>query len=117
MKYYRLTILFSFFILLINSSNTFSQNIKESTFRFFKSAQLSEIDQYGFIYSIDKDNLIKYDSKGEILYNYSNKLLGDITQIDISNPLRPLLFYKDQGVIFSLRQYTVATEKSNLLMN
>ena len=116
MKYYRLTILFSFFILFINSSNTFSQNIKESTFRFFKSVQLSEIDQYGFIYNIEKDNLIKYDSKGEILYNYSNKLLGDITQIDISNPLRPLLFYKDQGVILALDN-TLSQQKSQISLN
>ena len=116
MKYYRLTILFSFFILLINSSNTFSQNIKESRFRFFKSVQLSEIDQYGFIYNIEKDNLIKYDSEGGILYNYSNKLLGDITQIDISNPLRPLLFYKDQGVILALDN-TLSQQKSQISLN
>ena len=116
MKYYRLTILFSFFILAFNSIYTFSQGTEESTFKFYDSTLFTEVDQYGFIYNIEKDNLIKYDSKGNILYNYSNKLLGEITQIDISNPLRPLLFYKDQGVILALDN-TLSQQKSQISLN
>ena len=116
MKYYRWTILFSFFNLTINSIYTFSQEIKERTFKFYDSIQFTELDQYGFIYNVEKDNLIKYDSTGNPLYNYSNKLLGDITQIDISNPLRPLLFYKDQGVILALDN-TLSQQKSQISLN
>ena len=75
-----------------------------------------EIDQYGFIYHINKDNLIKFNLKGVPLYNYSNKLLGNITQLDISNPLRPLLFYKDQGIILALDN-TLSLQKSEISLN
>ena len=44
-----------------------------------------------------------------ILYDYI-KLLGDITQIDIIISR----CYLQRSKLFSLRQYTVATEKSNL---
>lgn len=116
MKYYRLTILFSCFFLNVNPIINFSQDNKENAFMFYNSNPFTELDQYGFIYNIEKDNLIKYDSKGSILYNYSNKLLGEITQIDISNPLRPLLFYKDQGVILALDN-TLSQQKSQISLN
>ena len=116
MKYYKLRILFNLFFLAISSANSFSQEIKESNFKFYNSIHFTEIDQYGFIYNIEKDNLIKYDSKGNILFEYSNKLLGDITQIDISNPLRPLLFYKNQGVILALDN-TMSQQKSQISLN
>ena len=116
MKYCRLTILFSFLILTVNLRNTFSQEINESKLEVHNSSNITEIDQYGFIYDIEKDNLIKYDSQGNELYNYSNKLLGEITQIDISNPLRPLLFYKDQGIILALDN-TLSQQKSQISLN
>ena len=116
MKYCRLTILFSLLILTVNLRNTFSQEINESKLEVHNSSHITEIDQYGFIYDIEKDNLIKYDSQGNELYNYSNKLLGEITQIDISNPLRPLLFYKDQGIILALDN-TLSQQKSQISLN
>ena len=116
MKYYRWNIIFSFFLLANNYYYTFSQEVKENRFIFYDSIQFTEIDQYGFIYNVEKDNLIKYDSIGNPIYNYSNKLLGDITQIDISNPLRPLLFYKDQGIILALDN-TLSQQKSQISLN
>jgi len=116
MKYCRLTILFSLLILTVNLRNTFSQEINGSKLEVHNSSHITEIDQYGFIYDIEKDNLIKYDSQGNELYNYSNKLLGEITQIDISNPLRPLLFYKDQGIILALDN-TLSQQKSQISLN
>ena len=116
MKYYRWNIIFSFFLLANNYYYTFSQEVKENRFKFYDSIQFTEIDQYGFIYNVEKDNLIKYDYIGNPLYNYSNKLLGDITQIDISNPLRPLLFYKDQGIILALDN-TLSQQKSQISLN
>lgn len=75
-----------------------------------------EIDHYGFIYQLKYDNLLKLNSKGEILYSYSNKLLGDISQIDVTNPLRPLLFYKDQGIVTVLDN-TLSQQKQEISLN
>ena len=96
MNYYKLTIIINAFLLLGISNNALSQqSSKYKLLEVPKNNQI-EIDQYGYFYIIDQDNLIKYDNEGHTLYHYSNKLLGNIDQIDISNPLRPLLFYKDQ---------------------
>lgn len=75
-----------------------------------------QIDHYGYIYQINSDNLIKRNNKGEELYSYSNKLLGDISQLDVSNPLRPLLFYSDQGVIAVLDN-TLSQQKHIISLN
>lgn len=75
-----------------------------------------QIDHYGFSYLIKDDNLFKRNINGEELYSYSNKLLGDISQLDITNPLRPLLLYKDQGVIVVLDN-TLSQQKEIISLN
>ena len=116
MNYYKLTIIINAFLLLGISNNAFSQqSSKYKLLEVPKNNQI-EIDQYGYFYIIDQDNLIKYDSEGHTLYHYSNKLLGNIDQIDISNPLRPLLFYKDQGLIIVLDN-TLSQQKEPISLN
>ena len=116
MNYYKLTIIINAFLLLGIFNNALSQqSSKYNLLEFPKNNQI-EIDQYGYFYVIDQDNLIKYDSEGHTLYHYSNKLLGNIDQIDISNPLRPLLFYKDQGLIIVLDN-TLSQQKEPISLN
>ena len=94
----------------------------QSQLKNFKSLYFQEgfddfqIDHYGFIYKINSDNLVKLNNKGEKLYRYSNKLLGDISQLDVSNPLRPLVFYSDQGVIAVLDN-TLSQQKHIISLN
>ena len=59
-------------------------------------------DNLGNIYLVKGDELKKYNSKGELLKVFSNKKLGAISSIDASNPLRVLLFYKDQSQLVIL---------------
>ena len=116
MNYYKLTIIINAFLLLGISNNALSQqSSKYKLLEVPKNNQI-EIDQYGYFYIIDQDNLIKYDSEGHTLYHYSNKLLGNIDQIDLSNPLRPLLFYKDQGLIIVLDN-TLSQQKEPISLN
>ena len=116
MNYYKLTIIINAFLLLGISNNALSQqSSKYKLLEVPKNNQI-EIDQYGYFYIIDQDNLIKYDNEGHTLYHYSNKLLGNIDQIDISNPLRPLLFYKDQGLIIVLDN-TLSQQKEPMSLN
>jgi hypothetical protein len=116
MNYYKLTIIINALLLLGISNNALSQqSSKYKLLEVPKNNQI-EIDQYGYFYIIDQDNLIKYDSEGHTLYHFSNKLLGNIDQIDISNPLRPLLFYKDQGLIIVLDN-TLSQQKEPISLN
>ncbi len=54
------------------------------------------MDQLNNTYLItDDDELIKYDSNGKEVYNYSNFELGPIQKIDASNPFNLLIFYQE----------------------
>ena len=56
-------------------------------------------DANGFLYLVHADQIIKTDYEGKIAYTYSNKILGPVTYIDISLPLRPIIFYAEQPAL------------------
>lgn len=47
------------------------------------------------IYLYRGNSIKKYNSQGQLLYNYSDKSYGAITQVDVNDPLKMLVFYKD----------------------
>lgn len=84
-------------ILALFSLNTFSQieldlvqklNLKHDCDNF-------GVDQFGNIYLIKGDELLKLDSKGKELYAFSDPLYGNITSVDALNAMNPLVFYDD----------------------
>ncbi len=74
------------------------------------------VDRYGYMYEISYDNLFKKNHENKIVYSYSNKNLGEISQLDVSNPLRPLLLYKDLGII-SVLDNTLSQQEKNIDLN
>ena len=56
-------------------------------------------DHLGQVYCVVGDKVYKYDKQGKLLFTYSNKLLGKISYVDATNPLRLLLFYQEFGQI------------------
>jgi hypothetical protein len=56
------------------------------------------------LYLVSGSELKKITSDGTPEYNYSNSLLGSITSIDVTNPLKILIFYKDANQIVFLNQ-------------
>jgi hypothetical protein len=52
-------------------------------------------DNLGNPFVVNADELIKFRDDGSVFRLYSNKSLGAITSVDVSNPLKILLFYKD----------------------
>ncbi len=60
------------------------------------------IDKLENIYIYNQDLLIKLNSNGEIKNKYSNKLLGNITFIDVTNPLKILVFYQGNSTLLLL---------------
>lgn len=63
-----------------------------------------EVDQLGNIYTITANNqLRKYSAKGDSVGVFNDVVrYGRLTTIDVSNPLRILLFYRDFGSIVLL---------------
>ena len=52
-------------------------------------------DHFGFYYDINEVEIAKYNHKGELQYTYSNNLLGVISSVDVSNPLKILVYFKE----------------------
>lgn len=59
-------------------------------------------DNLGNVYAINNKQLTKFDKEGNKICEYSNSYLGNITSVDVSNPLRILVFYKDFNQIVFL---------------
>lgn len=57
------------------------------------------IDQLGNYYFLEGRTIEKRDQHGNLLFKNSELDYGNIYSIDLTNPLQPLLFYKDQGKI------------------
>lgn len=55
-----------------------------------------KVDQLGSIYGIKRGEIIKWDKNGQLLTRYSNKLIGEDIQLDVTNPLKVILFSPDQ---------------------
>ena len=52
-------------------------------------------DNLGNAYIIKGNEIFKYLPNGKLFNRYSNLMLGNITSVDATNPLKLLLFYRD----------------------
>ena len=71
----------------------------DTVFTFQTSADLVRTDNIGYLYLVDKDLLIKLGPNGDTMFVASNKQFGEITDIDGSFALKPLLFHQDQNMV------------------
>lgn len=62
--------------------------------------QFVGVDKYDDLYSIDKNVLYKKTAKKT--YQFSALSLGEITSVDILNPLKIILFYRDMNTVILL---------------
>jgi hypothetical protein len=76
-------------------------------FRLLKSISIEakdiQTDRLGNLYVVTKTNqLYKYDMNGELRSTLNYKYLGNITDIDASNPLEVYVFYKELNEVLFL---------------
>lgn len=65
--------------------------LMENTYTFF------QMDQLGHFYRVDNySTLVKFDLGGRELFDFSRRDLGKITSVDVSDPYKTLVFYRDQ---------------------
>lgn len=60
-----------------------------------KDAQNFSADQFENLYVLKNDVITKYDISNKEQASFSNPLFGDITAIDVSNALTPIIFFGD----------------------
>ncbi len=65
-------------------------------------ADFFTVDHLGNIYTIKSDQLLKFNSDYKQVNTYSSKLLGNITAIDVNNPMKIILFYKNLSQVVFL---------------
>lgn len=56
-------------------------------------------DNIGNVYLFQGDEILKYSPEGDSLGIYSNKVLGNVHWIDVSFPLKPLVFFESKSQI------------------
>lgn len=90
-------LLVSIILSLIIIHTSFGQNTKWKEVRSISmAADQAWIDQLSNIYVVHRSELIKLNADGDELARYSNKLLGGDLDIDVTNPMKVLLFSADQ---------------------
>lgn len=77
------------------------------TGKLIKKIQVDELqqtytDNLNNIYTVANNEIIKYDSDGNYFSKFSDKTWGNVHYIDVSNPLKILVFYKDFSKIIFL---------------
>lgn len=57
------------------------------------------VDAIGYVYSAYNDVVEKRDTSSKLLFRQSTKMTGHVSSIDVTNPLKPLLFFQSQQAI------------------
>ncbi len=58
------------------------------------AAKIAKVDNFGNLFVVTpKNELLKFNPNGKFLWNYTNKSYGEIAQLDVTDPLRVILYY------------------------
>ena len=76
------------------------------------------VDELGYFTFFDHDMIEKYDTSNVLLFRQSLKSNGRIENIDVSNPMKPLVFFEaQQSILFldnTLTPYQASQQLSSL---
>ena len=76
----------------------------------FKGNSLTT-DQFGYYYEISDTEIIKFTEKGEVYRTYSNNVLGVIANVDVTNPYKILVYFRDFTKILILDNFLAPTSE------
>lgn len=92
----RFTLLASFFVLFsfCKAGWVNAQYKLQPVFEIDTLAVSVSVDNLNNVYLVTRENqVLKYNINGKLLWNYSNKSFGKLGYIDVTDPMRVLLFY------------------------
>lgn len=105
--------LFILFLISILGQKSMAQSLTwKRDVQLNKGEKLAAIDKFGSIYTFRNSVLTKRDSIRE--YVYQNTDLGPPSSIDVQNPLKPLLYYRDYNIAIQLDNLFNEKELINL---
>lgn len=87
--------MYKFILILFGSSLLLAGTKNKPLFEINQQHKEFASDKFQNVYLVDGDKLFKYDSTGTLYKTYNSKLLGNISHLDVNNPMRPLIFYAD----------------------
>lgn len=95
---------FSFLLFLGIINSTYAQNYSFTPINTIsKAARWIEVDKMNHLYLIENDHtLIKYNANGDLLYQFNENGLGQISHVDVTNPFRILVYYDDYATVILL---------------
>lgn len=76
-----------------------------------KADRFIGLDTYGSMYSVSSNALLKTNEEQQ--FNYADFTLGSITEVDIVNPLRILVYYSDFNIVVFLDNTLNEIERIN----
>jgi hypothetical protein len=112
------TIVFTFLLwslIPLNAQDT--TLLHYSYLNFDKTISFYEIDSYENIYIVDQNSILtKWDIQGTQNGTFSNGTYGTLSSVNIFNPMKIMLFYKESGIIIFLNEDLVPiTQPMSLL--
>jgi hypothetical protein len=102
------------YIFIFSSAILFSQNrIEVELIEKIKLEEdnLVQIDNFGNVYFIDENALVKQTNNSKFIYN--NRQLGQISALNVFNPLKINLFYRNFNTVIILDNRLSEIEKIN----
>jgi len=78
-----------------------------------KELDFIKFDNLFNVYTIHESEIAKYNSQGKFQIRYSDKRLGEIGQVDVEYPLKPLLNYPDLNNI-AILDNTMSNNRGNI---
>lgn len=65
-------------------------------------AAFLRMDHLGNVYAVGETEIVKHGPNGEVAYRYSNNRYGAIGDLDVTQPLRPLVYFPQLGTMVLL---------------
>lgn len=56
-------------------------------------------DRFNILYIVEQYKISSFNTQGDFLYSYENMDEGEISQFDVSNPLKPIAFSEDYNTV------------------
>lgn len=107
--------LFMYFFFISCNCPVFSQNVLPIKYDISVRTKFADVDNMGRLYVVTPENsVIHYDITKAEKFRYTNRRSGDITHINLSNPLKIMLYAKDFGQVIILDNTLAEVDIFNL---
>lgn len=106
----RLIVLTILSLLFISATDDYTLNLSLP----FSGARFFTTDKLGKVYVIVGNQLLQFNAQGKPVANFSDISLGELRNVDCTNPLKLLLFYPDFSRIIILNNRLSPTSTINL---